>query len=293
MGVVSNPPPSRPAPEPPKAPKKPRNAPPPQHPLACIHAAKAAGIREVIVSYSAGKDSICALQLCHEHFDRVEAFFMYMIPGLSFQEATIADAERRYGIKILRLPDKRLCDALRYANLRDMTAQTAKLPAITYRQVAHNARKHFGIDWIASGEQSGESLSRQGMIRGCGKISDDAEVPEWLDKGKSFNGIDKPRGYIYPLGFWRPHDVMSYLSQKRIPLPYEYSILGTGASFGGIRMEHLAPVYEQCPDDFAKIKRLFPHCEAELLRWKVEQERVKVNETNKEVSAQVSLVVHQ
>jgi phosphoadenosine phosphosulfate reductase len=252
---------------------KQRNAPPPQHPLAVIEAAKAAGIREVIVSHSMGKDSLVAMDLCFEHFDRVEAFFMYLTPGLSFQEHTIADTERRYGIKVLRLPDKRLCDQLRYANLRDMTEQTAKLPAITYRQVAHNARKHFGINWIASGEQSGESLSRQGMIRGCGKIADDAEVPEWLERDKSFNGIDIRRGYIYPLGFWRPQDVQSYLSQKRIPLPYEYSILGTGASFGGIRMEHLGPISEQLPEDFAKIKRLFPHVEAELLRWKIEQDR--------------------
>ncbi len=260
---------------------KSKNTPPPQHPLAVVESAKAAGIREVLVSYSAGKDSMVALDLCSQHFDRVEAFFMYMIPGLSFQEHTLADAERRYGIKILRLPDKRLCDQLRYANLRNPTAQTSKLPAITYRQVAHVARKHFGINWIASGEQSAESLSRQGMIRGCGTISDDAEVPEWLSakKDSTFNGIDRKRGYIYPLGFWRPQDVLSYLSQNRIPLPYEYSILGTGASFGGIRMEHLWPVSQHLPDDFAKIKKLFPLCEAELLRWKAMQSESDLKET--------------
>lgn len=234
--------------------RRPKNLPPKHHPLEVIERAKQAGIREVIVSFSAGKDSLAAIDLCSKHFDRIEAYFMYLVPDMSFQEMTLADTERRYGIKILRVPDKRLCDQMRGANLREFSKTSASLPAITYRQVAHYARYTFGINWIASGEVACESLSRIAMIKSC-------------------KGVDRPRGYIYPIGFWRPQDVYSYLQQQQIPLPPEYTILGTGASFGGIRMEHLLPISEQLPEDYAKIKKLFPHVDAELVRYRIQMEK--------------------
>ena len=232
---------------------KTKNAPPKHNPLELIENAKAAGIREVVVSFSGGKDALTCLDLCSKHFERIEAFFMYMVPGLSFQEDTLRTAERKYGIEIFRIPDKRLCDALRGSQFRDVTKQAASLPAITYRRVAHYARAKFGINWIASGESAFESITRHAMIKRC-------------------KGVDVPRGYIYPIGFWRRQDVYSYLSQNRIPLPPEYTICGTGASYGGLRMEHLDPISKHCPEDFKKIMRLFPHCVVQLDRWRIEQE---------------------
>lgn len=61
----------------------------------------------VIVSYSDGKDSRVVMDLCVRLFRRVEAFFMYFVPGLECEQIGIAQAERRWGVKIRQYPDFR------------------------------------------------------------------------------------------------------------------------------------------------------------------------------------------
>lgn len=37
-----------------------------------------------------GKDSIAVMDLCFKYFKHVQPFFMYMVPGLQFQEEALA-----------------------------------------------------------------------------------------------------------------------------------------------------------------------------------------------------------
>lgn len=244
----------------PKRQPKPKNVPPPFDPWDVINRAKARGIREVIVSFSGGKESLAALDVCAKHFNRVEAFFMYFVRGLSFQEDTLQRAERRYGIKIHRMPDFRLARHLKHASFRHETAETRRLPTVKLRHIHHAVRAHFGnaIQWIATGETGCEAVTRQGMIRSC-------------------QGVDTRRGCIYPIGYWRPQDVMSYLSMNGIALPPEYDIFGTGASFGCLRMEHMDTLAKVLPEDFQKVKAMFPLIDVQLARWRVERGRVSEN----------------
>lgn len=50
----------------------------------------------VLVSFSMGKDSIAVMDLCFKYFKHVQPFFMYMVPGLKFQEEALAKYEHHY-----------------------------------------------------------------------------------------------------------------------------------------------------------------------------------------------------
>ena len=72
----------------------------------------------VIVGFSGGKDSVVTLDLCMKHFSRVEAYFLYYVPGLSFNERMLTWAEHHYGLTIYRLPHFELAQFLRYGSFR-------------------------------------------------------------------------------------------------------------------------------------------------------------------------------
>ena len=48
----------------------------------------------VLVSFSMGKDSIVTLDLCMKYFKHVQPFFMYLVPGLKFQDEALANGGR-------------------------------------------------------------------------------------------------------------------------------------------------------------------------------------------------------
>lgn len=56
---------------------------------------------KVLVSFSMGKDSIVTLDLCKKYFKTVQPFFMYLVPGLKFQEEALAKYERHYDVDII------------------------------------------------------------------------------------------------------------------------------------------------------------------------------------------------
>jgi phosphoadenosine phosphosulfate reductase len=72
----------------------------------------------VIVGFSGGKDSICALDLCCRYFGTVHAYFMYLVPGLSFQEAQLRWYEQRHNLKIHRVPHPMLSSWLKWGVFR-------------------------------------------------------------------------------------------------------------------------------------------------------------------------------
>lgn len=222
------------------------------HPLAVIREAKRFGINEVLLSYSGGKDSAACLDLCAKHFDRVVPFFMYVVKGLSFQEVYLRHIERRYDVEILRLPHWQLGQIINSSSFMHHSAANKKAPrSVSGRDVEMKLRKETGLTWVVSGETTDESLQRNGMIKSC-------------------NSICTKRGHIYAIGHWRRKDVEGYLSDNDIPLPPEYSVTLDKRSFGGLRMEQIAPIKERFPSDYEKIKRQFPLVDAQVARWNAE-----------------------
>lgn len=207
----------------------------------------------VIVGVSGGKDSLATLDVCARHFDRIEAFFMYVVEGLEFQEKYLAYLERRYHIQIQRLPHFVLSGVYKDGYYRPITTQSAKIGRITLADIEFKIRQLTGLEWIATGQKKIDSLERTAMLSHC-------------------NSIDVARKRMYPIADWNNAAVFNYLKRNNVPLPPDYAI--GGASFGGrLNAEWLRGIRERFPKDYQKILEVFPHAEAIVWRERFQRER--------------------
>lgn len=198
---------------------------------------------KVLVSYSGGKDSAVVLDLCTHFFDYVEAFFMYIVPGLSFQEEFIRKAELKYGIKVHRIPHFMLSEFYRYGTFR---ALDFSVPIVSVRETYNYIREKTGIYWIAAGERISDSTVRRAMIKHDG------------------GSINDKRGRFFPIAEWTKKDVLDYIRFKKLFVSRESEILGFSfRSLGGLELQKIK---EKFPQDFQKIKSCFPYIEASIMR---------------------------
>lgn len=199
----------------------------------------------VIVGFSGGKDSVVTLDLCARHFRRVEVYFLYYVPGLSFQERTLSWAERHYGLTIYRLPHFELSQMLQYGSFRPVDLNS---PIIEVADLYAHLRARFGLHWIAGGERIADSIWRRAMLKRSGTI-------------------DRQRGRIYPVAHFTKANIMAYLKLHRLPVSEESRVLGF--SFRSLQPAEMIKIRQHFPDDFAKIKAMFPLVEAGIkhLEW--------------------------
>ena len=195
----------------------------------------------VVVAFSGGKDSVVTLDLCCRYFKKVSAFFMYQIPNLSFQEATIRYAEKRYGIEIERLPHFELSEFLAYGAFRK---HDFSVPIITCNDIYKYVRLTNDTYWIAAGERIADSIVRRAMMKksGC---------------------IDEVRGRFFPIANFTKLDVVNYIKHHQLKASPESRILGH--SFRSLHPADLAKIKIHYPEDYERIVTWFPFVEAGLI----------------------------
>lgn len=196
----------------------------------------------VLVGFSGGKDSVACLDLCFKYFDYVQPFFMYVVPSLEFQEVTLRYYEKKYNTEIIRVPHFMLSDFLRYGTYRlpDM-----EVPMVKTVELYNYLREKTGIYWISAGERIADSMVRRAMI-------------------KESSSIDRKRGRFYPIAYWNVNQVRSYNKQNRLPLSLENKSLGY--SFRSLMAKELIEIKRLFPQDYEKIKDMFPLVDVELSR---------------------------
>lgn len=225
-----------------------------RHPLDTIRRAKAAGINEVTVAVSGGKDSVAALALCKQHFAVVRAYFMFTVPGLSFQERYLGYLERKFEVDIWRVPHWMLSLMFRSGAGRHLTE--ASLGVRKTRARHHDAwmREKYGVGWIATGEKYSDSLERNTQMVKC-------------------DGVNEQRQRLWPIAWWTHHDVQAYLTRLGVMFPPDYRLRlddKRNGSFGSLlRPAELIPIRDNYPEDYQKILRQFPLAEAMLKRWEM------------------------
>lgn len=201
----------------------------------------------VLVSFSGGKDSVVTLDLCMRHFKHVEAFFMYQVRGLSFQEAIVRYYEDKYGIPIYRVPHFELSQWLRYGLFRNYDFDC---PIVSVKQTYDYVRDNTDIWWIAAGERIADSVVRRAMIKNSGSI-------------------DEKRGRFYPIAEWNKEDVKAYIRQRKLRVGAESDKLGF--SFRSFQPRDLIAIKKHFPADYAKIKEWFPLVDASIIYHEIRE----------------------
>ena len=197
----------------------------------------------VIVGFSGGKDSIVTLDLCFRYFKRVQAFFMYLVPGLEFQEKMLRWYENKYKTEIIRIPHFEVSEFLKYGSF---TLYDQNVDVVGITDTYEYIRQKTGIHWIAAGERCADSIVRNAMIKQSGSI-------------------DYKRGRFYPIAYWKKNDVLQYIKLRRLYLSPEQKKLGF--SFRSLSGNELAVIKEHYPDDYKKILRVYPFAGAAVERF--------------------------
>lgn len=197
----------------------------------------------VIVAFSGGKESAATLDLCTRYFEHVAAFFLYIVPGLSFQERQLEWYEKRYGVEIMRLPHPMVSEFMRYGTYRD---PDPGVKVMGINDVYSFVRWYTGMWWIAAGERIDDSIVRRAMIKHSGTI-------------------DEQRGRIYPVATWSKKEVFAYMKAKRLRLGGDSRALGF--SFRGLEGNQLHAIKQKFPEDYEKIRAYYPFCESAVRRY--------------------------
>lgn len=201
----------------------------------------------LMVGFSGGKDSIATLDLALQVFPRVEAFFMYLVPGLRVEDEMIRRVMARFPtVKLHRIPHWDLSTYMR-SNTFGCNPRAVETKKLDLAKIEAYLRQRTGIDWFAYGERAAD-----GMVRNA--------------KLKKIRGLAEKQRRVYPLWTWKERDVVGYLHAKRLPVPRKIG----GRKVSGavaIHPQVLSWLKREYPDDYAKVLGHFPLAGAAVFRW--------------------------
>ena len=193
----------------------------------------------VILFYSGGKDSIVLLDILTKHF-KVNLVFMYLVPELEHIEKYVTWAEKKYNVKAKKYPHWMLSQ---YFNDNYFTFHhNNDVPNIKLSDIEDKAKIDFNCEWIINGAKKSDSLNRRLML-----------------KTYFMQSINLTSKKAYPLSDWKKGDCLTYIKQKKLPMPISYS---KGKSSGAdLEVNFLKFCKEKYPKDYQKIINQFPFAE--------------------------------
>lgn len=195
----------------------------------------------VAVAYSDGKDSRVVMDLCLRTFKRVEAFFMYFVPGLECVENGIVEAEIRHGIKIHRVMHWAAQKCLKQGIYCDPWYGYDAIPEFKLRDIYDYAKLLTGATIVATGAKNADSAWRRRFMHA---------TRNWDD--------------IYnPIADWTKFDVIAFLKGNGIPLPDSSGATATGVD---LSTEELLYMHDKHPADFERLSWYFPYIHAVIKR---------------------------
>lgn len=207
--------------------------------------------REIVLSFSRGKDAIATWIALEESGYVVKPFFLETVPGLSFVQESLAYYERVFHTPILRVPHPSLLRMLE--NLvyqppeRAAALEDIDWPRYENEDADNLARETLGNHYVATGVRTADSPVRMVAFKTRGPVNEKRRV-------------------AWPIYDWKKADVFDTLRRRGIGLPIDYKWFGR--SFDGIDARFLEPLKRHSPADYAKVLDWFPLAHLGFERFK-------------------------
>jgi len=214
----------------------------------------------VLLSFSRGKDSMAVWLYLRDHFN-ILPFYLYLIPGLSWEEESLNYYERFFNTHILRLPHP-----LFYQMLRNGEWQTPEtVPVIRAMNLpAYDLSiidNLIAIDCLGLDENTPESWPFCAMgIRQC-----DSLERRRLIQQMGVVGLGKKRRFFYPIWDWKIDQVGRIILDANLKLPIDYDLFGR--TVVALNYRRLVKIRHRYPGDYQKILEWFPLAELEIFRY--------------------------
>lgn len=209
------------------------------------------GHRTCLLSFSTGKDSVAMfLRLYHSGlFDKFVLFYYYLIPDMSWINEYLDYFEKKYDLKIIRVPSPSL-----YRLLDNGVLQTPeRLIGLDKLYMSGFSFKKFDYGDIARAVIHSENLPENTYMAVGVKENDSARRRMAMRKYGLINHNQKK---YYPVFDFSNRDINDILDQYEEYLPEDYDLFGL--TFDGLDYRFLKPIMDRKPADYEKIKEIFP-----------------------------------
>jgi len=170
---------------------------------------------------------------------------MYKVQGISYREKILKYYETRYKVKIVQIPDY---DLMNYQIIQS----NSKKGKIKIGDIENYLRRKLNISYIVYGQKNTDGF---------------------MTKLKIHTGIDQKFKRFYPVAIWTDNEIFEYIKKNKLPLSPEYQV--GFKNIDTFKGEPLLYIYNNYPDDYQKIKKQFPHIEADLLRAREKYEGIE------------------
>jgi len=206
----------------------------------------------LMLSFSLGKDSIAAWIALRDYFN-VVPYFLYSVPGLTFEEESLAYFERKFGTRIIRLPHQNL-----YTRLNDFVYQppqrcryieAAGFPYYKYEDIRKWACQAAGLPedtMYATGVRAYDTPYRRTAIRTHGPIT-------------------RSEHKFHAIWDWSLDDVIESIRGAGMKLPPTYKVFGS--SFDNLGARYLVPMKRHYPEDYKRLLEWYPLADLVCFRY--------------------------